>query len=643
VSATRRILLVQLPIPQPGIEPARGNVPLAAGYLKLFATQRGLGRYYDIEILPPALANRLADQALVEAILVHEPWMVGFTCYLWNVERSLWVAEQLKRRRPELRVVVGGPEITPDNDWVLGCPQVDFAAIGEGEQTFSELLEALLHRPLPERSIPGLYVSPHAVATASCRPQSPVPSYGSTDLPLGPPPASTGLLPPPNPEPAAAPRGPLPAPRAPLARLDIISSPYLAGIIDAAEEGMLLLETIRGCVYRCKFCYYPKSYDNLYFLSPSRIIDNLRYARERGVREVILLDPTLNQRRDFRNFLRLLATCNPEQSFTYFGELRAEGIDTEIASLLREANFNEVEIGLQSIEPAAQTLMDRRNNRRAYERGVAALLDAGMHVKVDLIVGLPGDTPESVRRSIRYVHDSGLYSDVQVFNLSILPGTSFREEASRHGLVFQSRPPYSVLQTPTMDLEEICALMAEAEETFNVEFDALPPPHLDRGPLPGDPPGVARSWFVDFDRDEHETLYPATRRANGFTLWLRGDDLGQRTEECAQLVRRVLEHNFHTSLQVVLEPTGDPRRVTPELLETLLEACYRVPTYLDRYYSLAPGGVKGTKRIVVLVPGSQRAHVGAAWIGAVGECATVAWQGAMEDVDLDAHEILLVD
>lgn len=617
MSATRRILLVQLPIPQPGIEPARGNVPLAAGYLKLFATRRGLDRHYDIEILPSAHANRLADQALVEAILVHEPWMVGFTCYLWNVERSLWIAEQIKQRRPSIRVVVGGPEVTADNDWVLECPQVDFAAIGEGEQTFSELLESLIASPLPDRPIAGLYVSPHALATSG-RP----PHVGTSgELPLG----------------------QLPAARAPLAVLDSVCSPYRAGILDAAEERMLLLETIRGCVYRCRFCYYPKSYEDLYFLSPGHIVDSLQHARERGVREVILLDPTLNQRRDFRGFLRLLATGNPDRSFTYSGELRAEGIDVDIATLLREANFTEVEIGLQSVEPATQALMDRRNNRRAYERGVAALLEAGLHVKVDLIVGLPGDTPESVRRSIRYVHESGLYSDVQVFNLAVLPGTSFREGASQLGLVYQGRPPYTVLRTPTMDLEEMCALMAEAEETFDIEFDALPEPHLDLAPLPGDPPGISRSWFVDLDHDERGMLFAATRRANGFILWLRGDDLGRRAEDCVRLVERVLERNLHTSLQVVLEPTGDPRRVTPELVETLLEACYRVPTYLDRYYSLVPGGVKGTKRIVVVAPSPRRSEVGAAWVAAIGECATLVWQGAIEDADLDAHEILLVD
>ena len=156
----RRILLIQLPIPQPGMEPAEGNVPLAAGYLKLLARLRGLEDAYEIEILPARLANRLSDRGLAAEILDRNPWLVGWTCYLWNVERTLDISRLVKQARPETRILVGGPEITADNGWVLERPEVDFAAIGEGEQTFCELLAALRTADVPDGPIAGLYVSP---------------------------------------------------------------------------------------------------------------------------------------------------------------------------------------------------------------------------------------------------------------------------------------------------------------------------------------------------------------------------------------------------------------------------------------------------------------------------------------------------
>src|SRR5438132_1741608 len=85
----RTVVLVQLPIPPLGPAPIRGNVPLAAAYLQFFAEQHGLGQSYDIQIFPAADANTLGDRALARTIARHEPWLVGFTCYVWNIERTL--------------------------------------------------------------------------------------------------------------------------------------------------------------------------------------------------------------------------------------------------------------------------------------------------------------------------------------------------------------------------------------------------------------------------------------------------------------------------------------------------------------------------------------------------------------------------
>ena len=84
------------------------------------------GSGIDSDGFPAAQANSLGDQALVDALAGYDPWLVGFTCYLWNIERTLWGARELKRRRPGVRIVLGGPEITADNAWVLQTPDYDF-------------------------------------------------------------------------------------------------------------------------------------------------------------------------------------------------------------------------------------------------------------------------------------------------------------------------------------------------------------------------------------------------------------------------------------------------------------------------------------------------------------------------------------
>jgi hypothetical protein len=179
----RRILLAQLPIPPAGSHVAEGNVPLAAAYLKLVAQRRGLDAALAIELFPAAKADLLGDRALLDEFTARQPAVVGFTCYLWNIERTLWLCRQLKQRLPDVVIVLGGPELTPDNGWVFAAGGFDYAVIGEGEETFCELLAALAGQGSAD-AIPGLATAPDFVP---------------------------------------------PAPRPPLTDLDRLSSPYLTG------------------------------------------------------------------------------------------------------------------------------------------------------------------------------------------------------------------------------------------------------------------------------------------------------------------------------------------------------------------------------------------------------------------------------
>jgi hypothetical protein len=285
------------------------------------------------------------------------------------------------------------------------------------------------------------------------------------------------------------------------------------------------------------------------------------------------------------------------------------------------------------------TLMDRKNNLRAFERGVRAMLGQGTRVKVDLIVGLPGDTVESVRAGLHYLHDGGLCSDVQVFNLAVLPGTAFRHEAAELGLTYQPRPPYYVLRTPTLGRTDLYGLIQEAQELFDLEFDAQPPPVLGLGDEAG------RVWRVDLD-GERSPAPDAAKRAQAFTLWLRSARFDRHRAEAARLVRQVLADNPFTTLQVVLEPAGTltpekaREQLGPRWLAALLGVCQEVPTYLDKFYALQPGRPNGAKRLVLLLPAALRAQYDADWIGELGECATVVWQGGADWAtgELDAHE-----
>ncbi|NMC19920.1 MAG: radical SAM protein, partial [Thermogutta sp.] len=506
-----KVLLLQLPIPPFGPEAVRGNVPLAAAYLKLYA-QRVARVAAEIELLPSSLSDGSGDAAMVREIADRRPDVLGLSCYLWNIERSLFLAQQVKQLLPNVRVVLGGPEITPDNAWVLEHPAVDYAVMGEGEQTFAELLGYLTETRggnVEEPVIAGLWSR------------------------------RTRKIPPR--------RGQLP-------HLNDVGRVYLEGILDPAPYDSLLLETVRGCVFKCGFCYYPKSFDRLAYMDAELAAANLAAARRSGVSEVVLLDPTLNQRRDFTQFLRLLVAGNADRSFTYSAELRAEGVRAEHARLMAEAGFAEVELGLQSVDPTAQALMHRTVNLPAFERGVRAMLEAGIRTRVDLIVGLPGDTADSVRRGFDYLARSRLYSEIQIFRLAVLPGTDFRRRHRELGLEFQPHPPYHVLRTPTLSSEEIGDLMREAESLFGTEFDPLPEvpssASCDSMGL-GDTSRDGTQWVIDLDASPRRLSPDEVGLAHVLRFLSR--DFPRHGAAMRRWVEFVLEHNPHCTLWIVIE------------------------------------------------------------------------------------------
>ena len=115
-----RLRLVQLPVPPPAALASTGNVPLAAGTLGVSARVHGLTSRLSVDVVPPSVTDALGDALLAQVVSRDEPEFLGLSLYLWNVERSLHLAREVKRRSPRTRVLVGGPEVSSDNPFLLG-------------------------------------------------------------------------------------------------------------------------------------------------------------------------------------------------------------------------------------------------------------------------------------------------------------------------------------------------------------------------------------------------------------------------------------------------------------------------------------------------------------------------------------------
>jgi len=550
----RRLRLVQLPVPRPAAYAATGNVPLAAGCLGVAARVHGFGDELALDVLPPEHTDELGDTRLSDCIARDEPEFLGLSLYLWNVERSLHLAREVKRRSPRTTILIGGPEVSPDNPLVLGQGGFDVAVTGEAEQLFGPLMRRLLAGG--SRAVAGL--SGVAVRDRD----------------------GSGLGP-------FAPQG-----TAAFALTDF-PSPYLEGFLPVDPRRSTYAETVRGCKSHCTFCFYPRSSNVLRSLDVDASARLVASLKDRGAREVVFLDPTFNHRPGFEPLLDALAGVNADRGVSFFAEVRAEGLTPSHAAKLARAGFTKLEIGLQSVNTETLKRVRRGGSPTRVAEAAKMLHDEGISLLVDLIIGLPGDTPDDVARGVDFLLEHGLGDEAQVFPLSLLPGTAMRATAASDGVTFDPAPPYRVRRTATMTEDAWREALFAAEERLGRRLDELPRPHL-VGPVGRPDP----SDVFDLDLDDPAASFPAEPGAQHTALWLRANDLFARRDRVARAIDARLAVDPYAVLDVVLAPRGPFALNLLDMVRDRLRQA--IPSYLSRV--LAHRGEDLQRRLVVVLP-----------------------------------------
>jgi hypothetical protein len=520
------IALVQLPLVDADPATASANVPLAAGCLRAYAAANGGPAPARMQVLPRGLAGHGGDEAILTWLSAGGFDVVGFTAYVWSVDRALLLAERLRTRCPHVRIVLGGPEVAPGSG--ARASRADACVIGEGESAFLEALSDIA-----------------AANGAGGR--------GTTEAEGG----------------AAAPR---PYRAARPVDLSGLPNPYLAGLVERDAADPVYLETVRGCPNRCSYCSYAKEFPGLRDWPAGVLEAVFPWAAANEVPEIYLMDPTFNGAPGWEAKLEAIAALNGT-GIPLHTELRLESVDRRHAALFRRAGFRSVEAGLQSTNPAALRAVRRTWDRDRFLRGAAAMKKQGIVIRTGVILGLPGDTPEGFQATIRFLEDAGLADDAEVYPLCVLPGTDLRRDAAALGLSYMRFPPYHILATPTMDAEDIAGSVRWLERELDAEFSAPIPPAF-RDPTPG------LTGFLDLRSPgalEAARSSPE-RLANRLTL-LAGDDLLGRPGVLEELGRWLIGATPSSLVQLVLE-TDAPLPACR--LESLAEAFHDPAHYLNR-------------------------------------------------------------
>jgi radical SAM superfamily enzyme YgiQ (UPF0313 family) len=330
-------------------------------------------------------------------ILASEPDLVGFSMYVWNRTQTLAIAALLKAAQPGIVLFAGGAEATADAAGVLADPAMDFVLPGEGE----DLIVAALRRLLDG-------ATPQAIA-AWARPT-------------------------------------------PVKDLSSLPSPFLDGTLRPEDYGGALWELSRGCPFTCDFCFEARGTAGTRRIAPARAEAELELFAARGIAEVFVLDPTFNYHKvQAKQVLRLIAAKAPDIHF--FFEVRSEFLDPEMAELFAAIRCT-LQIGLQSAHDAVLRHISRSFDPRDFEAKLLLLHQAGVPYGFDLIYGLPGDSLEGFCDSVDFA--MGLVPNhLDIFRLSVLPGTRLAETAPALELEHEAHNPYRVLSSPTFGSEAL--------------------------------------------------------------------------------------------------------------------------------------------------------------------------------------------
>jgi hypothetical protein len=235
------------------------------------------------------------------------------------------------------------------------------------------------------------------------------------------------------------------------------------------------------------------------------------------------------------------------------------------------------------------------------------LRDEGIDLLVDLIIGLPGDTPDDVARGVDFLLEHGLADHAQVFVLSLLPGTAMRATAHADGVEFDPAPPYRVRSTPTFSQDALRASLFAAEDKLGRRLDELPRPHL-----VGEPRDPLDVIVVNLD-DAPSLGRAGLPGAQHCALWLKARDLFARRE----LALRALDARLAVDPYAVLDVVLCSEQPFPlDLLDLLRARLDRAtPSYASR--ALALRGEDMQRRIAVVLPVGRR--VAPDWVQAVCE------------------------
>jgi radical SAM superfamily enzyme YgiQ (UPF0313 family) len=333
---------------------------------------------------------------IAEILLARNPKIIGLGVYIWNVEPTTEVIAAIKRVRPEIKIVLGGPEVSYETEKQEIVEMADHVITGEADLKFAEVCRRLLE-PAPGGPLPKIIAAE-------------LPDFSQIALPY-----------------------------------DLYTDEDIA-------HRIIYVEASRGCPFTCEFCL--SSLDVPVRQVPlEKILAALQRLLDGGVKQFKFVDRTFNLNTAFSQAVLqfFLERWRPGLFFHFemIPDRLPEGLRDIIARFPPGAL--QFEVGVQTFNEEVGAAIKRRQNHAKLEDNFHFLRErTGVHIHADLIAGLPGETVESFAAGFDRLIGLGP-QEIQVGILKRLRGTPIVRHDAEYGMIYNPQPPYEILQNKLID------------------------------------------------------------------------------------------------------------------------------------------------------------------------------------------------
>ena len=339
---------------------------------------------HEIDLLDGKLAHLTVDE-IVRRVVEGRPDLVGITCMTVEYPRAVQIATRIKRDRAGVPIIVGGAHVNAVGRQALEeGAAFDYACVGEGEYLVRELADAL-ERSVEASAIPGI-VSRKGGEIAVAPPRSPPEDYDA-----------------------------LPFPAWDLFR----------------PVSTIPLITHRGCPFRCVFCSHNSGFKPRY-RTPANVLDEVEEILDRyRPNRIRIEDETfgLHMGRT-KAILEEIIARGFHRSISFSAQTRVDRIDEEFVRLLKTANFETLELGVESGNPDVLRETQKGITLEQVERAVGLAKANDLRVWCKFILGHPNETRETIRDTIDFIAKINPHK-LSVSIMTPFPGTPIHEMARR--------------------------------------------------------------------------------------------------------------------------------------------------------------------------------------------------------------------